>query len=321
MSKAQSVGEKGLIFLENHHPIILDTLTDMAGQEVEKDKREPVEIKICDFDDVEYNITVTPEDKDSVSLSMKLRCAKDLMPMGSKMVLDTVFGQALQDKPQQGYDVTLKWKLDSLKGNAKLLQQAAELKRIVMCAPFERCFEALAKDSAGSLKPMVLKYRAKETIYLAPTADRVLVFFSIDFLNETDRAIAAVFLQEFQAAQRSNQAAPAVVFSRDAPGQLKSVPGFKEDVSCVGYAMFTIFKMHVDKPEKIKNAATLLTNFRSYILYHVKASKTYLQSRMRMRVELMLKVLNRANPEAAEAEKNVGRRNTATVTTKTFRRF
>jgi actin related protein 2/3 complex subunit 2 len=280
-----------------------------------------VDIKVCDFDDAEYHILVTPEDKDSVSLSMKLRCAKDLMPMGAKMVLDQLFGQAVQDRPQQGYDVTLKWKVDSVKGNAKVIQQAAELKRIVMCSPFERCFEALSKDQAGSLKPMVIKYRAKETIYLAPTADRVLVFFSIDFMNETDRAIATVFLQEFQAAQRSNQAAPAVVFSKDAPGQLKSVAGFKEDVSCVGYAMFTIFKMHVDKAEKIKNAATLLASFRTYILYHVKASKTYLQSRMRMRVELMLKVMNRANPEAAEAEKNVGRRNTTTTTTKTFRRF
>jgi len=318
MAKSSTGGEKGLIFLEQHHPIILDSLNDLMGPEA---KREPVDIKACDFDDVEYHIVVTPEQKDFVSLSMKLRCAKDLMPMGAKLVLDGVFGQALQDKAEQGYDVTLKWNVDSVKGDAKVIQNAAELKRIVMCSPFERCFDALAKGQSGTLKPMIIKYRPKETIYLAPNADRVLVFFSIDFLNETDRAIAAVFLQEFQAAQRANQAAPAVVFSKDAPGQLKSVPGFKEDVSCVGYAMFTIFKMHVDKPEKIKNAASLLASFRTYLLYHVKASKTYLQSRMRMRAELMLKVLNRANPDAAEADKSVGRRNTTTTTTKTFKRF
>jgi actin related protein 2/3 complex subunit 2 len=254
---------------------------------------------------------------------MKLRCAKDIMPMGAKLVLDQTFGQALQDKAESGYDLTLKLKIDSFKGNAKLIQQAAELKRIVMCTPFERCFEALAKDQSASLKPMILKYREKETMYIAPSGDRIMVFFSIDFMNETDRAIATVFLQEFQAAQRSNQAAPAVQFSKDAPGQLKSVPGFKEDVSCVGYLMFTLFKMHVDKPEKIRNAATLLAGLRTYIQYHVKASKTYLQSRMRMRSELMLKVLNRANPEVLEAEKAVGRRNTTTtgVAQKVFRRF
>jgi len=319
MAKAQSSTEKGMIFLEHHHPIIVDTLTELLGPEA---KKEPVDVKCCDFDDVEYHIVVTPEDKNSVSLSMKMRSAKDLMPMGAKMTLDTVFGHAVQDKAENGYDVTLKWNVDAVQADSKkIIQQAAELKRIVMGAPLERCFDALAKGQSANLKPMVIKYRAKETLYLAPSADRVLVFFSIDFLNETDRAIAAVFLQEFQAAQQRIQSAPAVVFSKDAPGQLKSVPGFKEDVSCVGYVMFTIFKMHVDKPEKIKNAAALFAGFRTYILYHVKGAKTYLQSRMRMRVELMLKVLNRANPDAAEAEKNVGRRNTATVTTKAFRRF
>lgn len=286
-------------------------------------KREPVDIRACDFDDVEYHILVTPEEKDFVKVSMKLRCAKELMPMGAKMVLDGIFGQALQDKPETGFDVTLKFNVDTVKGNTKLIQQAAELKKIVMCSPFERCFEALAKDQAANLKPMMIKYRAKETFYLAPSADRVIVFLSVDFMNETDRAIATVFLQEFQAAQRGMQAAPAVQFSKDAPGQLKSLPGFKEDVSCIGYLMFNIFKMHVDKPEKIRNAAMLLAGLRTYLLYHVKASKTYLQSRMRMRAELMLKVLNRANPEAAEAEKGVGRRNTTTagVASKVFRRF
>jgi len=256
-------------------------------------------------------------------LSMKLRCAKELMPMGAKAVLDTVYGQALQDKPENGYDVTLKWNIDKVKDDSKkIIQQASELKKVVMGAPLERCFEALSKNQAGSLKPMIVKYRPKETLYLAPLADRVLVFFSIDFLNETDRAIAVVFLQEFQAAQQRVQQAPAVAFTKDPPGQLKSVAGFKEEPSCVGYVMFTIFPMHVDKPEKIKNAAVLLTGFRSYLHYHVKGAKTYLQSRMRMRAELMLKVLNRANPEAAEAEKNVGRRNTTTATqTRNFRKF
>lgn len=308
-----------MIFLDQYHPCIVETLTELMGPEA---KREPLDVKICDFDDVEYFVSVTPEDKDSVSLSMKMRCAKELMPMGAKAVLDNVFGHALQDKALAGYDVTLKWNIDKVKADPKkIIQQAAELKRIMMGAPLERCFEALEKGQSANLKSMIVKYRAKETMYIDPKADRILVFFSIDFLNETDRAIATVFLQEFQAAQQKIQSAPAVVFSKDPPGQLKSVSGFKEDPSCVGYVMFSIIKMHVDKPEKIKNAAGLLAMFRSYLSYHVKASKTYLQSRMRMRSELMLKVLNRANPEAAEAEKNVGRRNTAMAPQKTFRRF
>jgi actin related protein 2/3 complex subunit 2 len=283
-------------------------------------------VKLSDFDDVEYQILVTPEAPDTVCLSMKMRCTKDVLPMGAKQALDNIFKDAMQNTPDKGYDVTLKWKFDKVlaladKDKDELIKNCSEVRRIVMCAPLERCFDALSKDGAGSLKPMIIPYREKETIYLYPSADRVLVFFSVDFLDDTDRAIAVVFLQEFAEAQRRIQNAPAVAFSKDPPGQLKSVPGFKEQPTCVGYVMFTVFKLHVDKPAKVTNAAILLQGFRAYLHYHIKGAKSYLQSRMRTRVELLLKVLNRANPAAEEAEKAAGRRNTAVNTTKTFRRF
>jgi len=274
---------------------------------------------------------------------MRMRQAHEILMMGAKSALDAVFKDAVASQPEKGYDVTLKFNVNKLpSGDAEketLIKNCSEMRRIVLGAPFERCFDALSKDSAGSLKPMIINYRDKESIYLYPSADRVLVFFTIDFLDDTDRAIAVVFLQEFQEAQRRIQNAPAVSFSKDAPGQLKSVPGFKEAPTCVGYVMFTLFKLHVDKPAKVVNAANLLQGFRSYLfvfsvalctathlrashrLYHIKASKSYLQSRMRTRVELLLKVLNRANPANEAAEAAVGRRNTGVNTTRTFRRF
>jgi actin related protein 2/3 complex subunit 2 len=340
---AKSV-EKGFIILETAHPIvsntfktptrvykkkltpwynnitqITETLTDMFAPDA---KVEPVDIKIADFDGVEYQILVDPDKKDEVNVSMKMRCAKDLMPMGTKMVLDTTFGQANLQNPLNGYDVTLKFSLANLPADKPtLIRNCAELRYLVMGAPMSRCFDALSKDGAGSLKPMIINYRPKESIYIQPLADRILIFYSIDFFDDTDRAIATIFLQEFAEAQRRIQNAPAVSFTKEPPGQLKSVPGFSEGKSCVGYVMFTVFKLHVDKPEKIKNATNLFIGFHAYLHYHIKAAKTQLQTRMRSRVEMLLKVLNRANPSAAEAEKAAGRRNTTTNTTKTFRKF
>lgn len=314
--------EKGMIFLETAHPILQETLTELMAKDA---KKEPVDIKLADFDSTEYHILISPEDKSNVVLSMKMRCTKEVMPMGGKALLDSTFGSALQDKPETGYDVTLKWNVDKLPGDdaarAAIITSAAELRRIVLTAPIARCLEALSKDGAGSLKPMQINYREKETIFVHPLADRVLVFFSIDFFDETDRAIATVFLSEFAEAQRRINNAPAVSFTKEPPGQLKAMPGFKEGPNCVGYAQFTVFKLHVDKPEKVRNAAMLFGQFRAYLHYHIKGAKTYLQTRMRARVEVMLKTLNRANPEAADAEKAVGRRNTAVDTKKTFRRF
>lgn len=291
-----------------------------------------MDVKICDFDDVEYHIVVTPEEKDFVQLSMRMRCAKDLMPMGLKTTLDQVFGSALQDKTEPLYDITLKWNMLEVQKSAdwkKIIQNAAELRRIAMCSPLERCLDALAKDQAANLKPMQIKYRQKESIFVVPAKDRVLVMISLDFLGDTDRAVANVFLNSFTEAQRKMQNAPPVLFSQGMPTELKAnFPTVKEDPSVLGYIFFTMLKMHVDKPEKVKNCAQLLASFRSYVHYHVKGAKTYLQSRMRMRCELLLKVLNRANPETASAESGAGRRNTTTnvggvaaAVGKVFRKF
>ena len=50
-------------------------------------------------------------------------------------------------------------------------------------------------------------------------------------------------------------------------------------------------------------AITMLTGFRNYLHYHIKASKTYLHMRMRKKVVGWLKVLNRAVPEVEKEKK------------------
>ena len=51
------------------------------------------------------------------------------------------------------------------------------------------------------------------------------------------------------------------------------------------------------------NAADTISKiqlFRDYFHYHIKASKAYMHSRLRARVDSFLKVLNRAKPEKPE---------------------
>ena len=47
----------------------------------------------------------------------------------------------------------------------------------------------------------------------------------------------------------------------------------------------------------------LIHTFRDYLHYHIKCSKAYLHSRMRVRTSALLKVLNRARPEIKVTEK------------------
>jgi hypothetical protein len=48
---------------------------------------------------------------------------------------------------------------------------------------------------------------------------------------------------------------------------------------------------------QFEKAVTMLANFRNYLHYHVKASKTYLHMRMRGKVKGWLQVLNKSHHE------------------------
>lgn len=69
------------------------------------------------------------------------------------------------------------------------------LKRNILGAPFEQCFEALQNGNASSLGPVQIPYRRNETIYVLPQADRIVIVYSVCFDDKTDQAIARVFLQ------------------------------------------------------------------------------------------------------------------------------
>ena len=65
-------------------------------------------------------------------------------------------------------------------------------------------------------------------------------------------------------------------------------------------------KLHVRNPEMLSKAVDMLFSFRSYLHYHIKCCKGYMHTRMRFRVDELLKVLNRADPTKAE-KKTAGR--------------
>lgn len=69
---------------------------------------------------------------------------------------------------------------------------------------------------------------------------------------------------------------------------------------------------HYANPTQALSTISRIQLFRDYLHYHIKCSKAYMHSRMRYRVAEFLKVLNRAKPEVANAERR-------TVSGRTFR--
>lgn len=180
------------------------------------------------------------------------------------------------------------------------------MKKNALSAPFEVAFDA---QKEGKTTPIMnLSYRDDESIYIQGLTDRVTVIFSTVFKDETDSILGKVFLQEFVDARRlpAIQNAPQVLYSaREPPLELKSV-GVAENEN-LSWVTFVLFPRHFTGTSRGETISRILL-FRDYLHYHMKASKSYLHSRMRARVDSFLKVLNRAKPEpVGEVSKKTSR--------------
>lgn len=220
--------------------------------------------------------------------------------LGAQDLLDRLF-PGMEISPTEGFNYALQFDCDNIPGDAaQFLTSVSELKRHISGGPLDRAIDALLAKRSENLPRMSVEYRKSESMYVCPSAHKVVVVFQIDFADLTDRALARVFLQEFVEAQRAVRTAPPVNFSKDPPGELTGLPiNLKSDTA--GYISFALEERHVSGSGKEK-AITLLAGFRSYLHYHIKCSKTYLHMRMRKRVAGWMLVLNRALPEV-ESEK------------------
>lgn len=78
------------------------------------------------------------------------------------------------------------------------VKSLALLKRNALAAPFEQSFKLQKELEAGGgdqSEMMQIHYRDEEAIYVQAAQDRVTVFFSTVFREETDRIFGKVFLQ------------------------------------------------------------------------------------------------------------------------------
>lgn len=285
---------------------------------------------MSDFDGVTFHIS-TPTSKSVILLSIAVKCYSELVQHGAEALLQRTYGPYIT-QTEAGYDFSIQIDLKDLPSEederADLISRCALLKRNAMAAPFLEAFEeydALSAEAAkyttesapsgvmdgGSVR--AIHYRDEEAIYIKATHEEVIVIFSILFREETDRVFGKVFLQEFvDARRRAIQNAPQVMFRHDPPLELQDQPGLKKGRGeNVGYITFVLFPRHLT-PQRREDVVSHIQTFRDYFHYHIKASKAYIHSRMRMRTADFLQVLRRARPENEEKERK-------TATGRTFR--
>merc|ERR1712093_866931 len=163
---------------------------------------------------------------------------------------------------ENGYDYTLQFDLDNLADKETLPGKIALFKRTVVAAPLEAVF-----DGKPGLPPVItINYRTNEAVYLKREGNNVAVIFS----------------------------------QRERPLELKSVQNVYEGED-QGFVTFLLFGPHTHESRRGKTIDTIHL-FRNYPHYHIKCSKAFLHTRMRLRVEELLQVLNRAKIKNANKE-------------------
>jgi len=286
-----------MILLEAGNRILGETVAEKIKNE-SKEKREPVDVRLCDFDDVMYRVVIDAATRNIMQVSIALPCWPAIKSAGGQDALDTHY-KGLSIDPIQGYDITLQIDLDNLPvPAAELTQKLTMLKANLIGGVFYRFFNNLVKGGAA-LEPFHFDLRSDTKIYILPASDRVTVIFSIDFYDRFDTSIAKVFLQEFVESRRHLGNAPPCNFGLNPPLEMKNW-GITEPQGKLGFISFALMKNHVDGA-KLDRAVWSLQSFRNYVQYHIKCSKAYFHSRMRARVRNLLKVLNRAKTDQDES--------------------
>jgi len=296
-----------MILLETHNRV----LEEVIKQRILSPKREAVDITLADFDGVVFHVTTNAQQRNLVTVSIQWRCIAEMRPHGTDARIKSIYGPMVVN-PEAGYDYSLQFDLDNL-GDKKetIAHNIALFKRNVISAPFFKLFDAVA-GSGGQMPIITINYRANEAMYLKHEGDRATIVFSINFRDSDDIVLSKVFLQEFANARKTISNAPAVTYSqKEAPGELRGVPNVREGED-QGFVTFVLFNNHLAENRRQHTIDTVHL-FRDYLHYHIKCSKAYMHTRMRLRAEALLLVLNRAKQKKANKEMK-------TISGRTFKR-
>jgi len=299
-----------MILLEPGNRILQETVGAQINWDPEE-KREPIDVRLCDFDDVSYRVIVDAKNKSAMRVSMNLPCYKTIEDYGGKEAIDQHYS-GLACETMDGYDLTLEINLDDCKDKEGTIKSIGLMKSRLVGGVFDHFLSALLKGSSPSA-PFRFALRRDTEVFFFPQADRVIIVYALNFSERVDKAVARVFMQEFVDCRRSLGAAPPCTWGADPPMEMKHF-NITQNSGNLGFITFAVMKSHLANNRK-EQIVSVLQSFRNYLQYHIKCSKSYFHSRMRAKVKDLLLVLNRAKVAIEGEQKQM-----KTIAGKTFTR-
>ena len=135
-----------------------------------------------------------------------------------------------------------------------------------------------------------LPYRSDEKYWVVSSKGEVTISFGLQFDNQTDRALARIFLLEFSDSKRYVKNPPSIMYhdSKFPEAISKLFPKASDAKYSNGVISFTLFPGHLK--DGLEQPLAFLIGFRQYLHYHFHAIKASLHTRMRKRVETFQRV-------------------------------
>jgi actin related protein 2/3 complex subunit 2 len=301
MSKKNTI--KGMILLAPNNRILKETVKDQICRDPEEKRQTMLDVKLCDFDEVSYNIKIDGSgDNANPPMIIAISCpAYHQIQEHSDVEIKNTFAGiqgvtvlAGSDVPEM-YDTALSIDLENLPSEAKdktdLVQKLSMFKYTLMSGPFRKYFTDLIEGK----KEDAFKFdiRSDTTIYFCPRSDRCTLVYAVDYQDKVDKVLARIFMQELVDAKKRVRSGPPIAWSHTPPNEIHSQGCTTNTHDILGYASLSLMVNHV-KGAKQDQVIGALINFRTFIQYHLKCAKSYFHSRMRKRCSDLLKILNRA---------------------------
>lgn len=304
-----------MIILEVQNRILQDTVLAQLNWTGEE-KRDPIDVRVCDFDDVSYRLTIEADNRDVLLVSMASPSLGQNMEKGAADQIKEIYSDLVAPNPVAGYDLTLSIDMSKVKGKEEeIARRVSMLKPNVVGGVFHYFTKKLKADEVE--QPYRFQLRGDTTVYVFPAKDRVVFIYSLHFDDKAENCIAKVFMQEFVDAKKKIGKAPPVSFSAAPPRELAHFGIVDANVN-LGYVSFAVLKPHVTDEKLRQRVCEQLQTFRTYTQYHIKCSKSYFHSRMRAKTVELLKVLSRAKVE--QGDENAREKVVRTVGGKVFKR-
>ncbi|CAL8990085.1 unnamed protein product [Prunus brigantina] len=270
---------------------------------------------LYEFGSVEYHIQSSTSDAHYtyLSVSTPLLSQGVILPNGishyTKQMVKGICPDVVEimEPAKEGYQITLRLVLSKIpngKDSMKVIADISAVQAVILSSQLKEMLMNVSSQDTfqGMYKTIKLVYHPREPFFIVRQPQKILAVFPIRFKDKTDVIIATAFFQELMDVGSSEKwaKAPPCCWSPIPPPELRGEP-FEDLSTNGGFVSFDISSSHV-KGKRLDKTVWSLLNFYAYVKYHVKSTRSFIQRRMRKRLQRLVEVLHKRSMQEEEKE-------------------